>query len=525
MKKKKRLILISIALLGAGGGSAYCQENDMIPKEEKIAVAPFATATPEQEAEIRRLIEDFVITEKENQARSAEQDRYKKAEAQAMKEAQKETEADSDPFSGTIMPPSSYETPPEALKELQGYAKVRTDAFKRLTAFNELAFPLLASHLDDERPSRMHWNHTFVKSVGALCYRVIHDQLMEFPEGYSQYGLQRTGRDGKGHQKPYWGSAPYDESGGLGKWLEQNQNLSYAEKRIKCLNWLVDGEKKIGVIDPEGYYENILPLELAILELKVSAGQDVADELASTRELSKTRPANQVPKELLPDGPLEEIEAKHALQDRSATLKSCPAGHTTLKDIPILYGSFPIQTKDPADWNDEDKALAARRDAREVILGGEFDSAEDPRFQTRCLTCGYRYEVMAVPDLGGNWIKDGHRFADFTILFSAAARSLPFAEMAGTDFSVAVSKERVVASETIKITVPANKKDELVAKIEKWIDENHFQRSLLHIETPPFPRLDEQPVENDKARFYVDVHTDSEKEMTRFSFYLERSGY
>ncbi|MES2923001.1 MAG: hypothetical protein V4819_15710 [Verrucomicrobiota bacterium] len=522
---KKPLILISIALLGIGSGPACCQENGMIPKEEKIVVPPFATASPEQEVEIRRLIEDFVITEKENQARAAEQDRYEKAEAHATKEAQKEAGSDPDPFSGTIMPRSLYETPPEALKELRGYAKVRTDAFKRLIAFNELAFPILASHLDDERPSRMHWNHTFARTVGALCYRVIHDQLTEFPEDYSQYGLRRTGRDGKGHQKPYWGSAPYDESGGLGKWLEQNQNLSYPEKRIKCLNWLLDGEKKIGVIDPEGYYENILPLELAILELKASTGQDVANDLARVRKLAKMRPANQVPKELLPDGPLPEIEAKHALQETSATLKSCPDGHTTLRDIPILYGSFPIQTKDPADWNDEDKALAARRDAKEVILGGELDSAEDPRFQTCCLSCGYRYEMLAVPDLGANWIKNGQRFADFTIVFSEAARSLPFAEMAGTDFSVAVSKERVVASETIEITVPANKKDEFVAKIEKWIDENHFKRSLLHIETPPFPRLDEQPVEDDKARFYVDVHTDSGKGTTRFGFYLERSGY
>lgn len=106
-----------------------------------------------------------------------------------------------------------------------------------------------------------------------------------------------------------------------------------------------------------------------------------------------------------------------------------------------------------------------------------------------------------------------------------AAQSLPFAEMPDTDFSVAVSKERAVASETIEVTTPANRKDELVAKIEKWIDENQFKRSLLHIETPPFPRLDEQSVEDDKARFYIEVHTNSGKGTTRFHFYLERSHY
>jgi hypothetical protein len=266
---KKRLILISIVLTGFAVVPANCQENDMIPKEEKIAVAPFATATPVQEAEIRRLIEDFVITEKETKAEAVEKIRSDKAEA----EAEKEAKANPDPLFGVIKRPSLYEPSPEALKELQGYAKVRTDSFKRLTAFNELAFPILASHLDDERPSRMHWNHTFARTVGAICYRVIHDQLTEFPPGYTEYGLQRTGRDGKGHLKPYWEGTPYDQSGGLKNWLQQNQTLTYTEKRIKCLTWLLDEEKKIGVIDHYSYYVNIQPLELEILKLKAEGGQ------------------------------------------------------------------------------------------------------------------------------------------------------------------------------------------------------------------------------------------------------------
>ena len=285
----------------------------MIPKDEKIVVAPFAVASPEQEAEIRKLIEDFVVTEKEDQTRAAEQLRSDKARAEALKEANLHP----DPVFGVIDPPDSHDIPPEVFKEIQGYAKVRIDAFKRLTAFNELAFPFLASHLDDKRPSSMHWNHTFVKTVGSMCHRVIHDQLIEFPAGYTEYGYQRTGRDGKGHVKPYWAGTPYDAADGLGKWLKQNQDLTYAEKRIKCLTWLLDEEKKIGVIDHNGYYVNILPLELKILELKAEGGQDVATELARVRELSKTKPGNQAPKELMPDRPLPEIEEKHSLQETS----------------------------------------------------------------------------------------------------------------------------------------------------------------------------------------------------------------
>lgn len=195
----------------------------------------------------------------------------------------------------------------------------------------------------------------------------------------------------------------------------------------------------------------------------------------------------------------------------------------TLKGIPILYGTFSILAKKPDDWNDEDKALAKRRDAKEVILGGQADSSKDPRIQSTCLTCGYHYQVLAVPNIGANWIKHGHHFSDFGTSLSSAAMSLPFAGIENADFSVEIDKKGHVVSESIEVTIPANKKDELVMKIEKWIEENHFNRSLLHIETPPFPRLDEQAVEDDKARFYIDVRKDAEKETTRIGFALDRT--
>ena len=508
--------LFSIALFGAGCGLANGQqpaephsgeiEALSVPKKGGPRIA-----TPEQEAEIRKLIEDFVISEKEQRMEAAEQARSEKARA----DAKKTGDANYDPFAS--------DTPPEVFKELRGYSQTRENAYKRLTEFKELAFPILAAHLDDKRPSLKIWNHIIVKTVGQVSYRVIHNQLMDTPDDYSEYGLQRIGRDGKLHEKPYWNDNCYDESDDLGEWLLRNQGLSYIEMRVKCLNWLLAEEKKIGVIDPNGYYVNILPLERAILELKAEAGEDVARELARVRNLSKTTPGNKVPKELMPDGPLREIEKKHSLQETSAMLKACPDGHTNLKDIPILYGTFPLLTKKPAEWNDEDKAIAKRRDAKEIILGGEPDRADDPRFQSTCLTCGYQYKMLAAPDLGANWVKDGHKFSDFTTAFSPVTSSLPFAKLPDADITVKVGKQGRVISESIEVTVPADKKSEWVAKIEKWIDENHFQRSLLHIENPPYPRLDEQELEDGNARFYIEIHTASGGNNTRIAFLLERT--
>jgi hypothetical protein len=311
-------------------------------------------------------VEDFVITDQETKAHAGEDEREATflAEAEkAWKEAAKDaTPSPNDPFGRKPWEATSPPPPPPAvLKELQGYYQKREDAFKQLASLQELAFPILAAHLDDERPSLIHWNHKVARTVGRVCHQVIHDQLTFFPEGYSDYGLQRTGRDGAGHVKPYWQSNPYEEAGGLGKWLQQNQGLSFRQMRIKCLTWLLHGEKQIGVVDPAGYFVHVLPLELGILELQASDGQDVTQELERLRKLSRTRSADQVPMELLPAGPLPEIEAMHARQETASMLKACPEGHTMLKDIPIVYGTSPLLTKKPADWNEEDKALAKRR--------------------------------------------------------------------------------------------------------------------------------------------------------------------
>jgi hypothetical protein len=176
-------------------------------------------------------------------------------------------------------------------------------AFDRLTELKEAAFPLLVEHLDDKRPSIPFRNHFAGHSVGDACYWCIYYQLQDRPADYSSYGYQRKGRDGKLHPKPYWEGAPFDAAGGLKPWLEQNRNLSYPEKQIKCLNWLLEREKAIGVPDADSYFVNVLPLEIRILERKQETGADVTRQLEELRKINKERIVEKVPKELLPAGP------------------------------------------------------------------------------------------------------------------------------------------------------------------------------------------------------------------------------
>jgi len=173
-------------------------------------------------------------------------------------------------------------------------------AFKKLKTFKDAAFPIMMEHLDDKRQSLAFRNHNLGQSVGDACYWNIYYQLTDHPENYSSYGYQRKGRDGKLHVKPYWGGSPFEEAGGLEQWLKQNKNLSYTGMQIKCLNWLLEKEKKIGASDAESYFKNILPLEIRILERRMEKGDDAAKELARLRTILNSKDANAVPKELLP---------------------------------------------------------------------------------------------------------------------------------------------------------------------------------------------------------------------------------
>lgn len=173
-------------------------------------------------------------------------------------------------------------------------------AFKQLSSFKERAFPYLVAHLDDKRPSINFRNHDVRHSVGDACYWTIHFQLQDRPKDYSSYGYQRKGRDGKWHPKPYWEGTPFDEAGGLREWLEVNKALSYPQMQIKCLKWLLEGEKEIGAGDAESYFEDILPLEIQILRRRMESGEDVGAELERLRAIQREKRAGDVPSELLP---------------------------------------------------------------------------------------------------------------------------------------------------------------------------------------------------------------------------------
>jgi hypothetical protein len=175
------------------------------------------------------------------------------------------------------------------------------NAFKKLSELKDVAFPLLIAHLDDDRQSIPFRNHSSGQSMGDACYWIIHDQLQDRPDDYSSYGYDRKGRDGEFHTQPYWDGSPFEDAGGLVKWLEENRELTYTQKQIKCLQWLLDSETKIGAPDAESYFENILPLEIRIVERRLEAGEDTRRELQRLRLIRDEKRVAEIPARYLPD--------------------------------------------------------------------------------------------------------------------------------------------------------------------------------------------------------------------------------
>ena len=70
--------------------------------------------------------------------------------------------------------------------------------------------------------------------------------------------------------------------------------------QIKCLNWLLEREKKIGAPDADSYFLNILPLEIRILERRLEAGAGVEKELKRLRDALAKKDVTVIPVNLLP---------------------------------------------------------------------------------------------------------------------------------------------------------------------------------------------------------------------------------
>jgi hypothetical protein len=280
MTKPAMAILLGMLLAGCSGEVANNSTGS-----SRQSPSPTETATTSDnntsEAEIRQLIEQLVFSDGDASNKPIINPNMEVVDS----------EGNTQPINGESG---------EAEKQRQKFNSCQ-EAFNKLQELKGAAFPFLVEHLDDERQSINFRNHYTGNSVGDACYWNIYFQLQDRPRDYSRYGYSRKGRDGEDHPKPYWEGTPFDDAGGLKKWLDKNKELNYVEMQIACLNWLLDREKKIGAPDTDSYFLNILPLEIRVLERRIESGDDVSNELKRLVNIRNKKLVDQIPSELLPE--------------------------------------------------------------------------------------------------------------------------------------------------------------------------------------------------------------------------------
>lgn len=276
------ILLFVCFTVGAQLGTAQDSSEKDEHKEAGKRSFQIGGANKEQEAEIRSLIEQLVFADQVADDKPVRNPLMKIFDAD-----------------GNEVKPAGDPDDEEAKRKR--FTRCQ-EAFGKLYQLKGLAIPILVEHLEDDRQSINFRNHHMGNSVGHACYWNIYFQLLDQPRDYSEYGYSREGRDGEQHPKPYWEGTPFDEAGGPKKWLAQHKDLNYKEMQIKCLQWLLDAEKKIGASDPPSYFLNILPLEIRILERRLENGEDVSAKLTRLKRVRDKKLADQIPKELLPGG-------------------------------------------------------------------------------------------------------------------------------------------------------------------------------------------------------------------------------
>ena len=157
----------------------------------------------------------------------------------------------------------------------------------------------------------------------------------------------------------------------------------------------------------------------------------------------------------------------------SADLKRCPDGHTTLRDVPIVYGVPSV----PSD-------VIARHVRRfDYILGGCDVMPDSPRVRPTCTTCRFGYDSQAM-----TWSRHSADPRSFQRPFSPLLTSFPRpAHLRSADYLQEVRDDRVISEE---IWFSAGRdQPTLKADIDHWF-RNHGIRATFtaHASFQPNPR-------------------------------------
>lgn len=118
--------------------------------------------------------------------------------------------------------------------ELRRNQKPIAMAYNALSANIEVALPVLAAYIDDERFSYVYEVAISgvyqCETVGGACRRIIDEHVAFYEEFVAK-------RDDDGRAKSVWFA--YDKAGGMEKWLKDRQGRSLAVLQLEAVEWAI----------------------------------------------------------------------------------------------------------------------------------------------------------------------------------------------------------------------------------------------------------------------------------------------
>jgi len=164
-----------------------------------------------------------------------------------------------------------------------------------------------------------------------------------------------------------------------------------------------------------------------------------------------------------------------AAEPSAESLKKCPSGHATLKDVPIAYGFPPSQGPDAEKWRKGVENL-------EIVLGGCAVSDDSPKHAVICTTCGFDHRISSTRrPQDGSWTRHSPDAESFPKSFSDVVKSFPVPtkeqQKEPLTYTQSLSDSLEVKYECVgySTTKPAN---EVKAGVNQWLKEHNITCSF-----------------------------------------------
>ena len=165
----------------------------------------------------------------------------------------------------------------------------------------------------------------------------------------------------------------------------------------------------------------------------------------------------------------------HAAEPTAKSLKKCPSGHTTLKDVPIVYGLPPWEGPAAEKWRKAVENL-------ECVSGGCVSSSDSPKHEVICTTCRFAHSILLTtsPE-DGSWTRNAADQKSFPKPFSALVTSFPVPTKSElkepVSYTQSLSDRLELRYEGVGYRT-SKSADEIKTEVDKWLKEHNIKCSF-----------------------------------------------